>query len=165
MVAKWSSFFVRSSNYLLTNLQRAATSRHGALCTLINPVNLITTLAASWSYKLIIQGAQLLFQHSWFKQYAQICRAHKFRALDHMINSTTVDWDKVSVEKNKCNTHIFVHHSLISMCKMGFRRPPILVFEDLMNQHVFGNIHIQNPDTSLPWEKSKSPFAKIMIID
>ena len=44
---------------------------------------------------------------------------------------------------------------------MGFRREPIMVFEDLMNQHLFGNRHILNPITNQPWDRPHSPFACI----
>ena len=44
---------------------------------------------------------------------------------------------------------------------MGFRREPIMVFEDLMNQPLFGNRHILNPANNQPWDRRQSPFASI----
>ena len=44
---------------------------------------------------------------------------------------------------------------------MGLKRDPALVFEDLMNQHLFGNSHIIDPDTRLPWNKQRSIFKVI----
>ena len=44
---------------------------------------------------------------------------------------------------------------------MGFKREPILVFEDLMNEHLFGDRHIINPHTNNPLILNDSLFAHI----
>ena len=157
----WSTFFIRTKWSLLRDSQRMATTNHGALLTLIDPETLVTTLTASWAFKLIAQGQDLLFKSSWFTQFAEICSRHEYRSLDHMINCRTINWNKVSLEKIKCKSHLFVHQSIVSLCKMGLKRDPVLVFEDLMNQHLFGNSHIIDPDTRLPWNKQRSIFKVI----
>ena len=44
---------------------------------------------------------------------------------------------------------------------MEFKREPSMVFEDLMNQHIFGNRHIINPTTRYPWDRAQTPFSTI----
>ena len=93
-VAIWSRAFVRQKAYLLTNEQRYASTKHGALCTLIDPANLIKSVVASWSYKLIARGDNLLFKPNWFDEYSIISEHLGFPSLDHMINYTNRDWEK-----------------------------------------------------------------------
>ena len=123
-VSIWSKAVVRQKAYLLTNEQRYASTKHGAICTLIDPANLIKTLVASWSYKLIARGDNLLFKPNWFEEYSTISDHLGFTSLDHMINYTNRDWEKAKC----CKVSLFILKSLTSFCMMGFRREPSLVF-------------------------------------
>ena len=160
-IAIWSKLFVRKSVYLLRDDQRFASTKHGSICTLINPETFIQTLVASWSYKLLISGESPAFKPNWFEEYNIICDTHGFMSLDHMINYTDKNWEQVNVEKHAREVSPFVHQSIINLCRMGFKREPVLVFEDLMNQHLFGNRHIINPHTNNPWILKDSLFAHI----
>ena len=160
-VGRWCTFFIRAKNYMLTDQQRYATASHGNICPLIDVNKLIPALVASWSFKLIIQGRPLIFRNSWFRYFAQAVKHYKFRSVDHMLNCTTMRWDTISLERGGNTIPVFAHQSLINLCNMGFRREPIMVFEDLMNQPLFGNRYILNPANNQPWDRLQSPFASI----
>ena len=49
---------------------------------------------------------------------------------------------------------------MINLCDLGFKRDPIMVFEDLMNQHLFGNRFIINPTTNQPWDRLQSSISQ-----
>ena len=74
-----------------------------------------------------------------------------------MINYTNRDWEKAKC----CKVSPFILKSLTSFCMMGFKREPLSVFEDLMNQHIFGKRYILNPATNKPWILEESLFAHI----
>ena len=99
-----------------------------------------------------------MFSKSWFRYFIQIAKIHKFRSVDHMLNCTTTRWDEISLERYGNKVPEFPHQSLINLCKMGFRRDPTMVFEDIMNQHLFGNRYIIDPSTNQPWDRAQSPF-------
>ena len=160
-VNQWCTNFIRSKSYLLTNQQRFAPVKHGNICPLIDVSKLVPTLTASWSFKLLIQGQPLLFSESWYRYFTQAAKHHKFRSVDHMLNCATTKWDTMSLERFGNKIPVFAHQSLINLCMMGFKREPSMVFEDLMNQHIFGNRHILNPTTGGPWDRAQTPFSTI----
>ena len=104
-----------------------------------------------------------MFGRSWFRYFTQVASKHKFRSVDHMLNCTTTQWDKISLEQHGNSIPIFAHQSLINLCDLGFKRDPIMVFEDLMNQHLFGNRFIINPTTNQPWDRSQSSFSQTTV--
>ena len=122
---------------------------------------MVPTPTASWSYKLILKGKTLMLGCSRLEEFALLCRLQGFGTLDHTINHTNVEWERVSVERYKTTSPLFIHQSLISKCRMGFRREPVMVFEDLMNQHIFGNRYIIDLTTDEPWDQDQSPFRRI----
>ena len=78
-----------------------------------------------------------------------------------MLNCTLTRWETISLERYGNTIPVSAHQSLINLCNMGFKREPVMVFEDLMNQHLFEDRYILNPLTNCPWDRSQSPFASI----
>ena len=111
--SEYCTLFIRENKYPLTSKQRYASSNYGNICPLIDVNKSIPALVASWSFKLIIQGQPLMFSKSWFRYFPQVATTHKFRSVDHMLNCTTTQWEKISLERYGNSIPVFAHQSLI----------------------------------------------------
>ena len=153
-INKMATNFIRGKKYMVRDSQRYTSKEHGAVVPLIDIANLATTLQANWFYRILnpdkFHTSSLLFEPYWLAEISRITQQHKFKCLDHMIMSD-VEWLNVKPTDVK-NIAPFTHQCVLSFCAMRFTREITLNFESIMNQPIFHNPNLINPNTLESWK-------------
>ena len=156
---KLAKKFIRGTGYLIRDSQRYATTRDGALVTLINMTRLAITLQAKWFYR-ILHATTLketpIFTPFWLHYLPQILRKYNCMSLDHLIMSST-NFQAITLRPNNKIIPPFLHQCLLNYCTIGFTRKLTSTFEEYMNQPLFLNQNIINPQTLEPWTRNSFP--------
>jgi hypothetical protein len=155
-IEKWATFFIRKRNYMTRDAMRYQSRHHGTPVPLIKLTDLVDTLLARWTHRILSCPSPPTYASNWIAEYGKIAAHLNYDSLDHLIMSTD---EMPEISTTTKGFQIFTYYSLKAFKKMGFSRPIELTWEEIASQPIFSNPHIINPATNKPWEKDKS-FAK-----
>ena len=157
-IDKWARLFIRDTNYLIRDSQRYASKEHGAIVPLIKLDHLATTLQAKWIYKILhntSENKRPIFTPFWLSFIPQILNKYECHTLDHLIHAD-INFHKITVHPTK-TLPAFPHQCILNYCSMGFTRKILPTFEEYMNQPVFQNKNITNPQNGKSWNRGTFP--------
>ena len=135
---------------------RYQSRHHGTPVPLIKLTDLVDTLLARWTHRILCCPKPPTYASNWIAEYGKIAAHLDYDSLDHLIASAD---EMPEISTTAKGFQIFTYYSLKAFKKMGFSRPIELTWEEIASQPIFSNPHIINPATNKPWEKDKS-FAK-----
>ena len=158
-VQKWIEFFIRGKAYTMNKEKRRASSKDGAVVTLLHLPDIVTTLVAKWIFKILNCDSPPPYARIWLHELNLIAKHLKFSSLDHFLTSST----KISIPRPSTRTpfQTFTLQALIAYREMHFYRPLTMTWEDIADQPIFDNKAILDPYTNKPWIRAQSPFKII----
>ena len=139
----------------MTNHQRYASTQHENLKPLLDIQHLTVTLQAKRYYEIsnhTKQHTKYIFSKMWLHYIQIIISKYQYKCFDHMVQAQ-MDFTTIKVKKSK-DLPPFPHQAFLNYCTLGFHRPLSHTFEEYMNQPIFRNKHIINPNKALPWTKN-----------
>ena len=92
------------------------------------------------------------YTYLWIEEMHEIAIHYKHKCIHHLLNSSIIP-DTTSKKVPK-----FTLSCISAFMSLGFRARNPLTWEYIMDQPLFYNKSIINPDTNLPYDRNKPPF-------
>ena len=157
-IEKWAKFFIRKRNSITQDAKRYQSRHHGNPVPLIKLLDLVDTLMARWTHRILSPGPQPAYASNWLHEFNAIARYLKFESLDQLMLSTK---DLPDLSTTSQPFQLYTYYSLRAYKRMGFARKTPLTWEEIASQPIFDNPRITNPATNKPWVKASSPFRNV----
>ena len=146
---------------MMSNRKRLSTKKHGTLVTLANIDHNITSLIAKWAFKILSNTTLPSYSSLWYYEIHHMSTHLGYKCPDHFLNSTNLHTQALSRAKpHQLKFNLFTLSCMLSYKEMGHTRIISPTWEDIVDQPLFDNRHINQPNTHKPWHKPKSPFHK-----
>ena len=157
-IERWAKFFIRKRNSLTQDAKRYQSRHHGNPVPLIKLLDLVDTLMARWTSRILTPGPRPAYACNWLHELNAIAKYLQYDSLDHLLLSSKLLPDLTTT---KLPFQLYTYYSLRAFKRMGFSRKIPLTWEEIASQPIFDNPRIVNPITLKPWVKSSSVFGGI----
>ena len=126
-----------------TKTKRLSSSKNGQIVSKLSLLDLATTctLRAKWISKIFCSEQWFTYEYLWIEQWQVISDLHNFRYINHLIASSR-NLNKTSKKMSK-----FTHACMEVFMAMKFKVKNPLSWEFIMDQPIFYNKCITNPNT------------------
>ena len=131
----------------MSNRKRLSTKKHGTLVTLTNIDSNITSLIAKWAFKILSNTTLPSYSSLWYYELYHMSIHLGYKCPDHFLNSTNSHAQTLSRAKpHQLKFNLFTLSCMLSYKEMGHTRIISPTWEDIVDQPLFDNRHINQPN-------------------
>ena len=127
-------------------------SKNGQIVSKLPLLDLVTTLRAKWTSDIFCSEQWFTYANLWIEEMQVISDLYNFICINHLIASSR-NLNKTSKKMSK-----FTHAFMEAFMAMKFKVKNPLSWEFIMDQPIFYNKCITNPNTNQPYDRHQPPF-------